>query len=222
MPPENILLLLRASKVPTVLPVIGRRPRIPVFPVPARHSRERRAYSVKCGDVFGGNGIPLTVSMSVGLTVIGFGWSRLTAAPDSCRRTAASSIQDNGGSGVGAFGAVPANGLNTSPSTAANSWAHVGGQGSAPVGVQSERERLRVKDARGSPQRQLGGNVVLYSAVRARRDARLCQPILDGRCPVDERRSRRRCWCRRRCRSMWGREALCARRGVRPVGSAVG
>ena len=57
---------------------------------------------------------------SAGLTVIGLGGSRLTAAPESCRRAAASIIHDNGDSGVGAFGAVPANGLNTSPRTAAN------------------------------------------------------------------------------------------------------
>ena len=81
--------------------------------------------------------------MSVGLTVIGLGGSRLTAAPESCRRAAASIIHDNGDSGVGAFGAVPANGLNTSPSTAANRLGAVDGHRSGRCGLHGEQRPCR-------------------------------------------------------------------------------
>jgi hypothetical protein len=51
-------------------------------------------------------------STSVGLTVVGLGWSRLVAAPESSRRTAASSTKAAGESAGGAVGVFPANGLN--------------------------------------------------------------------------------------------------------------
>jgi hypothetical protein len=72
--------------------------------------------------------------MSVGLTVIVLGGSRLTAARESCRRTAASVIHDNGDSGVGAFGAVPANGFNISLTRVARAVATLGA-GFAAFGV---------------------------------------------------------------------------------------
>ena len=50
--------------------------------------------------------------LSVGLTVVGLGGSRLTAAPVSSRRTAASANHKVGGS-TGAVGEFPASGFNT-------------------------------------------------------------------------------------------------------------
>ena len=64
--------------------------------------------------------------VSVGLTLIGLGGSRLMAAPESCRRTAASSAQVAGGSTGGAAGVFLANGFNISLITWARAVATLG------------------------------------------------------------------------------------------------
>lgn len=71
-----------------------------------------------------------SLNMSVGLTVIGPAGSRLTAAPESSRRTAASCTQDVGES-TGAAGAFPADGFNTSLITVARMVKRLGGGGVA-------------------------------------------------------------------------------------------
>jgi hypothetical protein len=71
--------------------------------------------------------VPRLLKSVLGLTVDGLGGSRLTAAPESSRRTAASCTQAVGGSTGGAVGAFPANGLNSSLITLARTVEIVGG-----------------------------------------------------------------------------------------------